>query len=185
MELSKDVLLKEIQDLRDENRKLKKQMEEMNQTDKLTGLPNRRALYEKLEYEALRTTRTQSFLSLLLIRISDYKILVEEHGKQSMDTLIKLMGKAISESVRSVDIVGRYEDGGFLLLLPDVKPNNGAIVAERLKKTIDRQISSMGIRIKYSVGVKLYSGEPVNELLDEVEKLADRSEREGIGRAHR
>lgn len=185
MELSKDVLLKEIQDLRDENKRLRKQMEELNPRDRLTGLLNRGALYERLEYEAVRTSRSQSYLSLLLIRISDFKALVEEHGRDTADVLVKLMSQAISESVRSVDIVGRYEDGGFLLLLPDVQPNKGAIVSERLKKAIDKQISPMGIRIKYSVGVRLYKGEPINELLSEIEKLAASSEVEGIGRAHR
>ena len=105
MDLSKDVLLKEIQDLRDENKRLKKQIEELNPRDRLTGLLNRSSLYERLEYEAVRTTRGQSYLSLLLIRISDFKGLVEEHGRDTMDVLVKLMSQAITETVRSVDIV--------------------------------------------------------------------------------
>ena len=185
MDLSKDVLLKEIQDLRNENKRLKNQLEELNPRDRLTGLLNRSSLYERLEYEAVRTNRGQSYLSLLLIRISDFKGLVQEHGRDTMDVLVKLMGQAISESVRSVDIVGRYEDGGFLLLLPDIQPNKGTVVSERLKKAIDRQISPMGIRIKYSIGGKLYRDEPINELLNELERLAIGSEVEGIGRVHR
>jgi diguanylate cyclase (GGDEF)-like protein len=185
MDLSKDVLLKEIQDLRDENKRLKKQIEELNPRDRLTGLLNRSSLYERLEYEAVRTSRGQSYLSLLLIRISDFKGLVEEHGRDTMDVLVKLMSQAITETVRSVDIVGRYEDGGFLLLLPDIQPNKGTVVSERLKKAIDKRISPMGIRIKYSIGVKLYKDEPINELLNETERLAVSSEAEGIGRVHR
>ena len=184
MDLSNDILLKEIQDLREENRALKKKIQELDPRDRLTGLLNKSSLYERLEYEVLRTERSQSYLSLLLIRISDYTKLAEEHGKETLDLLTRLMGQAISESIRAVDILGRYENGGFLLILPDVQPNKGVVVAERLKKAIDKNIDPLGIKIRYSVGVKLYKGEPVNQLLSEAEKLAGYSETEGRGRAH-
>ena len=73
MDNSQEILLKEIHDLRDENKRLKERINELNPIDQLTGLLNRKAMFEKLEYEVLRAERNQTFLSLLLLKLSGFE----------------------------------------------------------------------------------------------------------------
>lgn len=185
MDNSQDILLKEIQDLRDENRRLRERINQLDPLDKLTGIYNRKSMYERLEYEVLRAERNQTFLSLLLLKLSDYGDMVHKHGAETMETVEKLMASALKSSVRSVDILGRYGEGSYLILLPDIHANKGSVVAERLKKLIEKELISTGVKVKFSSGAKTYGGEPAHELLEEVERLANISEREGMGRTHR
>ena len=158
---------------------------ELNPMDQLTGLLNRKAMYERLEYEVLRAERNQTFLSLLLLKLSDFEDMVVKNGVESMEAVVKLMAKSLKDSVRSVDILGKYGPGSFLILLPDIHANKGSVVAERLKKLIEKELLVTGVKVKFSSGAVLYTGEPAHELLEEVERLTNLSEKEGIGRTHR
>lgn len=185
MDNSHDGLLRVIEELKEENRKLKEKLEELNPIDQLTGLFNRRALYERLEYEVLRAERNQTFLSLLMLKISDYDEMLQKNGKDMMDVVERLMANSLKASVRVVDILGRYGTGSFLILLPDIHANKGPVVADRLKKLIEKELQTTGVKVKFSSGAKLFEGQPVHELLEEVEHLTTLSEREGMGRTHR
>lgn len=185
MDNSHDGLLRVIEELKEENRKLKEKLEELNPIDQLTGLYNRRALYERLEYEVLRAERNQTFLSLLMLKISDFDEMLQKNGKDMMEVVEKLMASSLKTSVRAVDILGRYGTGSFLILLPDIHANKGPVVADRLKKLIEKELQTTGVKVKFSSGAKLFEGQPVHELLDEVEHLTTLSEREGMGRTHR
>lgn len=185
MDNSHDGLLRVIEELKEENRRLKEKLEELNPIDLLTGLYNRRALYERLEYEVLRAERNQTFLSLLMLKISDYDEMLQKNGKDMMEVVERLMANSLKASVRAVDILGRYGTGSFLILLPDIHANKGPVVAERLKKLIEKELQTTGVKVKFSSGAKLYEGQPVHEMLEEVEHLTTLSEREGMGRTHR
>lgn len=185
MDNSHDGLLKVIEELTEENRRLKEKLEELNPIDQLTGIYNRRALYERLEYEVLRAERNQSFLSLLMLKISDYDEMLQKNGKDMMEVVERLMSNSLKTSIRSVDILGRYGTGSFLILLPDIHANKGPVVVERLKKLIDKELQTTGVKVRFSSGAKLYVGQPVHELLEELEHLTTLSEREGMGRTHR
>ena len=185
MDNSHDGLLRVIEDLREENRRLKEKLEELNPIDQLTGLYNRKALYNRLEYEVLRAERNQPFLSLLMLKISDYDDMLQKNGRDMMEVVERLMANSLKASVRAVDILGRYGNGSFLILLPDIHANKGPVVVERLKKLIEKELQTTGVKVKFSSGAKLYEGQPVHELLEEVEHLTTLSEREGMGRTHR
>lgn len=185
MDNSHDGLLRVIEELKEENRRLKEKLEELNPIDLLTGLYNRRALYERLEYEVLRAERNQTFLSLLMLKISDYDEMLQKNGKDMMEVVERLMANSLKASVRAVDILGRYGTGSFLILLPDIHANKGPVVAERLKKLIEKELQTTGVKVKFSSGAKLFEGQPVHEMLEEVEHLTTLSEREGMGRTHR
>ena len=90
-------------------------------TDTLTGLPNRRALLERLRTEVLRTRRTGEPMSLAIIDIDRFKRINDEHGHPAGDAVIAAATARMTAAVRASDVLGRIGGEEFALLMPSTK----------------------------------------------------------------
>jgi diguanylate cyclase (GGDEF)-like protein/PAS domain S-box-containing protein len=126
-----------------ENARLYADVQELAITDTLTGLLNRRGLFQLGEREVERAIRFQHPLTLLIFDIDHFKLINDTYGHLLGDRILCAMAKCCQTVVRTVDIVTRYGGDEFILLLPETDLENGVFVAERLRKTVEQMTLSV------------------------------------------
>ena len=122
-------------------------------TDGLTGLYNHRHFHERLEQEIARGSRFGTTFSLAMLDIDLFKAYNDIYGHLAGDEALRKIGKYIENSIRSVDMAFRYGGEEFTILLPETQLEDAYIVAERIRKTVESQTSSMSMPITISLGI--------------------------------
>ena len=115
---------------------LKTSISKVTTTDELTGLYNRKHLHQRLEAELSRSKRYNISLSCLLLDIDNFKVINDMYGYDCGDVLLKRIAQIVAEHARKEDIVTRYGDEEFLVLLPNTNEENAYLFAERLRRDI-------------------------------------------------
>lgn len=134
-ELLRLELEKTLDALKEKNVQLEQSLqrvEEVAATDPLTGLYNRRhfgRVFEQLFAEAQRYGKD---LSCVMIDLDAYKQLNDRHGHQLGDQVLIVVGKAITNNLRKMDVAARYGGDEFILLLPHASASEAAGVAARI-----------------------------------------------------
>lgn len=107
-------------------------------TDELTGLHNRKYLHERLDAEISRAKRYKTQLSCLLFDIDFFKVVNDMYGYDWGDVLLRSLADKLKFLVRKEDILTRYGDEEFLLVLPNTSEENAFLFAERFRRDIER-----------------------------------------------
>lgn len=105
-------------------------------TDALTGVLSRRALFERLDEELARSRRFGGHLAVLMVDIDHFKRVNDDHGHQTGDLVLKSVAGAFSATLRMNDRIGRYGGEEFLAILPEIGAEGAFAVAERLRAAI-------------------------------------------------
>jgi diguanylate cyclase (GGDEF)-like protein len=105
-------------------------------SDALTGLPNRRAADEVFKLMAAQASRSGNPLTAILLDLDHFKALNDQHGHESGDRALALVGSIISSSIRSSDFAARFGGEEFLVLLPGTDRPSAIVVAEKLRSEI-------------------------------------------------
>lgn len=108
-----------------------KLLEQMN-TDSLTQLPNRRQFEQLFKLEWRRSARTREPLALLMLSIDQ-----ATDTQASEQCVIALASYLKSAVQRAGDLVARYDEQRFIVLLPMTNPEEVAQLAEKLRKAIE------------------------------------------------
>ena len=119
-------------------KELKEQIEVVSTTDELTGLYNRKYLHERLDVELSRAKRYKLSLSCLLIDIDFFKVVNDMYGYDWGDILLKLISELMKNYARKEDVLTRYGDEEFLILLPNTDEEHAFLFAERLRRDIEK-----------------------------------------------
>ncbi len=149
--------------------KANKELAKMVITDSLTGLYNHQYVYEQVRNEIKKSERYNRTLSVIMFDIDDFKKINDTHGHQVGDAVLVKIAEALRESVREVDVVGRYGGEEFLLVLPETMLDNGYVLAERIRTKIEKLKFGAGISLTISGGV--------------AERRAEEDEKELVARA--
>lgn len=140
--------------------KLLRRLQTMSETDSLTGLANRRKIYEFLALVQVRAERYRSHFSLVMLDIDGFKLLNDTHGHPAGDTVLRQVAGLLREQTRASDIVGRYGGDEFLLILPETAPIEAGVLAEKLRATLAETPymtpSGAQMPIRASFGVAAY-----------------------------
>ncbi len=107
-------------------------------TDELTGLFNRKYLHSRLDAEISRAKRYGTDLSCLLLDIDFFKTVNDMYGYDWGDVLLKKVAEMLSAVIRKEDILTRYGDEEFLLILPNTSEQQAFIFAERFRRDIEK-----------------------------------------------
>ena len=106
--------------------------------DELTGLYNRKYLHHRLDAEISRATRYGTSLSCLLLDIDYFKIVNDMYGYDWGDILLKKIAQMLSALVRREDVLTRYGDEEFIIILPETTEQQAMIFAERFRKDVEK-----------------------------------------------
>jgi diguanylate cyclase (GGDEF)-like protein len=133
-----------------------RELELLATTDELTGLHNRRSLLHRLKFETARAKRFRSPLSAVMIDLDRFKQINDEHGHAVGDQVLANVGRLLRDSVRVIDVPGRYGGEELCVILPNT-PIEGALkFAETLRAKIEAQLHYAGPRqlpVTASIGV--------------------------------
>ena len=109
-------------------------------TDGLTGLFNRRHIQTVLLDERRRAGRYRHPLSVIMLDVDGFKTYNDTYGHPQGDVLLKMLAGILRESVRAVDIVGRYGGEEFIVILPETPSGEAYQTAERLRHAVARTV---------------------------------------------
>jgi len=143
-----------------DRKRLELELAEMATRDVLTGLYNRRETVRLLEEELARARRYRRSMALLWIDFDHFKDINDTHGHAAGDTVLRSVTRLLSDSVRSVDIVGRFGGEEFVIILPEMDIRGAAETAERLRQCVSQHqcvlASGTEIPLTVSIGVAVY-----------------------------
>ena len=119
-------------------KELRDKLKVVSTTDELTGLHNRKYLQERLEQEISRAKRYGNALSCLLFDLDFFKVVNDIYGYEWGDVLLRSIADKLKQLIRKEDILTRYGDEEFLLILPNTSEANAFLFAERFRKDIEK-----------------------------------------------
>ncbi len=145
-----------------EQNKLTNSLKEATIKDELTSLYNKNYLSDILGREVKKSNRYRTPLTLLYFGIDGLKKINEKYGHSTGDRVIIDLGLILANSVREVDIVGRFVGDEFLAILPETPPNDTLRVCARIQHAVKNFafVSGMaGISVTVSIGIAGLTGE--------------------------
>ncbi len=116
----------------------KDKLEKVSTTDDLTGLHNRKYLQERLEEEISRSKRYGTKLSCILFDIDFFKVVNDMYGYEWGDILLRNIANKLDAMLRKEDILTRYGDEEFLLVLPNTSEENAFLFGERFRREVEK-----------------------------------------------
>lgn len=151
--------------------RLYEEVERLAMTDSLTQTATRRAVMQRLEEEKQRADARKTPMSFLMIDVDHFKQINDTYGHLSGDQVLREVARLIRETVREIDICGRYGGEEFCVVLPDTGEEGALQVAERIRLAVARatlQAYDAKIRATVSVGVTTMrqGGMSLTEILD-------------------
>lgn len=154
-------------------------LSEVSTRDALTGLYNRWFVIEKIESEMNRSLRHGSPMSVLMLDVDHFKRVNDTWGHGAGDQVLQGIGKLLRDSCRVYDVPGRYGGEEFCVVLPETKPGNTTVVAERIRSRLEATALPCGatsIAVTASIGIAGLDVSEGSELLSP-SALIDRADR--------
>lgn len=105
----------------------------LSRMDELTGLPNRRTIFQELPLALERARRDNTPIVVAMIDLDKFKLFNDTYGHPAGDKLLKGAATAWSEKLRTVDLLARYGGEEFIALLPSTNEEDAVKVLDRLR----------------------------------------------------
>jgi diguanylate cyclase (GGDEF)-like protein len=165
------------------------ELERLSVTDELTGLANRRRLTSELEREALRSERNGRAFAVVMLDVDRFKVFNDTYGHPAGDAVLKRLARLLRENAREMDTVARYGGEEFLLILPETDAATAALVAERIRRSAERdrftpENASAEVNVTLSIGYALFPAHANTTagLIEAADRALYRSKQEGRNR---
>jgi diguanylate cyclase (GGDEF)-like protein len=169
--------------LRKQNKKLQsttvmlsesvEQVSELARRDELTGLYNRRHIFDVLNNESNRVRRSPGTFCVCIADIDFFKRVNDTYGHQAGDEVLCKVAQELEKSLRNIDCIGRYGGEEFLVILPQTDLSGGLIKSERMRKQVE-QLSFPDIAEDFQITLSIGMTEHIqNESMDNTILRAD------------
>lgn len=166
-----------------ENARLFDSIQQLANTDSLTGVLSRRRFFELAEAEFAKAGLTNQPFSVIMLDVDDFKHFNDRHGHQVGDAVLTLVAQTCKSSLRADDILGRLGGEEFVVALPNTCLEDALEVASRLRSAIQEVALSDGSAhaITVSVGVAEYDHtcKSLDLLIDRADKAMYSSKNSG------
>lgn len=125
-------------------RELNTHLEEASYRDMLTGVPNRRALMQRLQQEAQRANRTGSGFIVAMIDIDRFKHINDAFGHEMGDQALIDIARTLGDDLREYDTCGRWGGEEFLMILPNTTLTAAHAIVQRKLAAVRRLSFALG-----------------------------------------
>jgi len=132
-------------------------IEKQARVDHLTGLRNRLTCEKILEREIERNRRYGYSFSVILCDIDHFKEVNDTFGHDVGDEVLVAFADILNNSVRELDVNGRWGGEEFLLICPNSDGQHAAYLAERVRKAVEDHDFSPVEQLTSSFGVATFT----------------------------
>ncbi|SFJ60842.1 diguanylate cyclase [Planctomicrobium piriforme] len=155
--------------------------------DALTGVWNRKAIFDLLHKELGRAARANAAVSVVMADIDHFKSINDTQGHQGGDRVLRDVARRLAACLRPSDAVGRYGGEEFMIVLPGCDLSEAAGAAERLRREIaDSEFGSVcgTLQVTVSLGAASSIGQcfDAEDLVREADAALYRAKRGGRNR---
>lgn len=155
--------------------------------DRLTGLPNRALLIERLEQTIIAATRRKAHFALAFIDLDQFKPINDSAGHEAGDAVLREIAGRLRQCVRETDTVARQGGDEFVLLLLDSTPSGLQRIAEAILATVSQPIhwQNAVFTISASIGFAVFpkDGGSIEDLLSAADASMYRAKQAGRNQA--
>jgi diguanylate cyclase (GGDEF)-like protein len=147
-------------------------LQALSTTDPLTGIPNRRALDDRLGTEFERSKRYGASLALVMIDLDRFKTLNDRHGHAAGDAVLREVGHILDGEKRRGDTVARFGGEEFVALLPHADAAAAQAWAERVRHRLSTTVVEMGrVRLRTTASFGVATTDSLGEVRESKELL--------------
>ena len=112
------------------------QVEIAADTDRLTGLANRRRMDEFLEAMLTLFPEEKQSFSLIIADVDHFKHYNDAHGHQLGDVVLASVAEIFKNSIRRGDLAARFGGDEFVVILPNCEKDDAMLIANKMRETI-------------------------------------------------
>jgi len=167
-----------------ERTQAQRRLEELTHYDPVTKLPDRQYFSRQIERVLLEATESGSAGALMLIDVSNFKLVNDTLGHDAGDSLLLLLATRLTSSLRGSDTLCRLRGDEFALILEETSGESHiAAVADKILSLV-RQPFPLGereVRVGVSIGIAVFpvDGKDSRTLLQHAETAAHRAKTVG------
>jgi diguanylate cyclase (GGDEF)-like protein len=139
---------------------MQRRLYETASRDTLTGLANRRTLFERLAAEVAYAAEHQRDVGLLMIDVDHFKRVNDTFGHLAGDQVLKAVSLAGAQALRDGDVLARYGGEEFAAIARGVDRDAAAAIAERFREAIADvrvEVGGGSVALTVSIGVAVFS----------------------------
>lgn len=166
-------------------RKSEARYRHMAQHDVLTSLPNLALFSDRLQQTLITAKRNHTHLAVLFLDLDQFKPINDALGHHVGDLLLKAVAVRLRDCVRESDTVARIGGDEFVLLLPEIDDQQGALaLAELVRDALNQPFlmtDGHSLDISSSIGVAIYPehGDDSAQLLKHADRAMYEAKRHG------
>ncbi|WP_454785055.1 putative bifunctional diguanylate cyclase/phosphodiesterase [Legionella sp. WA2024007413] len=151
--------------------------------DALTGLPNRTSLYARIEQAITYAARLNQILAVFFLDVDDFKLVNDNLGHDSGDSLLKVVAKRLKECIRESDTVARFGGDEFVLVFMAPTFKDITLIAQKILNQVVQPIklSAHEVIVTTSIGISTYpkDGADTTSLLKNADMAMYLAKKEG------
>jgi diguanylate cyclase (GGDEF)-like protein len=134
-------------------------LRDISNGDALTGVYNRRSFDTQIVLEMERCRRYNHPLSMMIVDVDELKGYNEYLGPKGGDWVLKDTARVLKKCLRKIDIIARYRDDEFAVIMPHTSRENAEKVRERIINDLEKE-NLAGKEIPYRLFIGIGSAEP-------------------------
>jgi diguanylate cyclase (GGDEF)-like protein/PAS domain S-box-containing protein len=170
-----------------ERKNREQELEKNAYYDVLTGLPNRKAFYERLEQTIAWAQNQQKLIALMFLDLDGFKRINDTLGHDVGDLLLIEVAQRLTKCLRGSDTVARLGGDEFTIILSGIQEEQDAIrVAEKILSALAQsfQLGQHTVRVTTSIGISLYpfNGEEIDVLIKSADVAMYQAKEQGKNR---
>ena len=133
---------------------------ELARSDPLTGIFNRRAFLEHLQYRLDLAARDAKSITLAYIDLDDFKRLNDQGGHAEGDRVLRRVASTLRESIRRSDVVARLGGDEFIVLINGVDRTGVESLVAKVREALLRALDDEQVSVTCSVGCMRFPAPP-------------------------
>jgi diguanylate cyclase (GGDEF)-like protein len=152
-------------------------------TDPLTGALNRQGLREALLKRLQATGHYSDGLAVIFVDLDFFKRINDQHGHETGDEVLRRFAALVRAHIRAADKLVRWGGEEFLLVCPETNAEQAALLAEKLRTSMELETWPNALAVTASFGVsEIQSGEDIGAAITRADGALYRAKAGGRNR---